>query len=151
MCSSDLLESERQNAQLLSGTLTPQDESFSNSPGADTLGGLEMMAKESEILNDDALQGLIEGMRDVLAQCARMSLTPENFDENKCLDVLGDIDSQQVASWVAEGEGRRLTRRIKHHQLNLHSQALGKVVGQINRHTKGQTRGGIFVGQDGIA
>lgn len=107
-----MLESERQNAQLLSGTLTPQDQDFSNSPGADTLGGLELMAKESEILNDDALQGLILGIRDTLDQGARVTLTPEHFDLSKCTDIMEE-DAAAVQSWVAEGQGRTLSRRIK--------------------------------------
>ncbi len=108
-----LLESERQNAQLLSGTLTPQDQDFSNSPGGDTLGGLELMAKESEILNDDSLQGLIRGIRETLDQGARVTLTPEGFDLGKCVDILSEVDAQEVAAWVREGHGRNLGRRIK--------------------------------------
>jgi hypothetical protein len=108
-----LLEHERQIAQMLSGTLTPKDQDFANAPGAKTLGALELMAKESEILNDDALQGLITGIREALDQAAQVTLTPDNFDLAKCRDVLDETDAQQVESWVMEDQARNLSRRIK--------------------------------------
>lgn len=107
-----LLENERQNAQLLSGTLTPQDQDFSHAPGADTLGGLELMAQESEILNDDSLLGLVKGIEDALTQGARVTLIPESFDLAKCVDILGEEDAAVVEEWVQGGEGRNLARRM---------------------------------------
>jgi hypothetical protein len=108
-----LMTDDRQIAQMISGNLSPRDEDFSDSPGAETLGALELMAKESEILNDDALQGLITGIREALDQAAQVTLTPDNFDLAKCRDVLDETDAQQVESWVMEDQARNLSRRIK--------------------------------------
>lgn len=107
-----MLESERQQAQLIAGTVSPGEQDFSDSPGATTLGAMEMMAKEADLLNDDSLQEIIKGLKKSLGQAAYIVLAPGNYDATKAAEMMGDADSQQVTAWAGEQDGRTLMNRI---------------------------------------
>jgi hypothetical protein len=107
-----MYERDTQLMQLLSGTLSPGEQDFSDSPGADTLGGLEILAKEAEMLNADSLQEIIKGLRKSLGQAAYILLAPGNFDAGKAAEVIGEQDSEQVIAWVSEQDPRTIMNRI---------------------------------------
>lgn len=107
-----MYERDTQLMQLLSGTLSPGEQDFSDSPGADTLGGLEILAKEAEMLNADSLQEIIKGLRKSLGQAAYIVLAPGNFDAVKAAEVIGEQDSEQVIAWVGEQDPRTIMNRI---------------------------------------
>lgn len=107
-----MYERETQGAMVSAGQMSPSEQDFSNTPGADTLGGMELLAKEADTLNDDALQEIIKGVRKSLGQAAYIVFAPGNYDANKAAEMLNPQDAEQITLWVSEQDGRTLMNRI---------------------------------------
>lgn len=132
----DLLNMRLQQAQLMSGTMTPGDMNSVKLNPSKTLGGQEMLAAESELMSNDTTQDVRRGIELTLQQT--VVATFANYDHDEAAELLGAENAQVLTEWLAKTKPKSLMQHVKllmtksknRMQMEANSQAIAIVAGQ---------------------
>ncbi len=100
-----------QQAQLMSGSMTPGDAAAVKLNPSDTLGGQEMLASESELMSSDTTQDVRRGIELALKQSILAVFS--DFDEEEARELLGVENGNVLAEWVKSHKPKTLLNRVK--------------------------------------
>jgi hypothetical protein len=100
-----------QQAQLMSGSMTPGDAAAVKLNPSETLGGQEMLANESELMSSDTTQDLRRGIELALKQSIVAVFS--DFDLEEARELLGVENGNALAEWVKSHKPRTLLNRVK--------------------------------------
>jgi hypothetical protein len=107
----DLLNMRLQQAQLMSGTMTPGDMNSVDLNPSKTLGGQEMLAAESELMSNDTTQDVRHGIELALQQA--LLAVVENYDADEASELLGAENGEALTKWIKTVNPRDLTQNVK--------------------------------------
>lgn len=132
----ELLNMRLQQAQLMSGTMTPGDMNSVDLNPSKTLGGQEMLASESELMSNDTMQDVRHGIEQALQQTLLAVFA--NYDPEEAAELLGAENAAVLTKWLATHKPKDLMQHVKllmsksksRMQLEANTQALKVVTGE---------------------